>query len=509
MHHVSLIIEFLRGRPRAVFWLVALTQGALWTIVPSLFYSAPPGDVPLVLAIGHEFMLGSYKGPPLAFWFAEIAFRVGGMPGVYALSQACIVTMLWAVFTLGRSVAGTRHAVLAVLLMVGIAAFTVPSPDFGPAVLAAPLWALALLHYWRAVGLGQRGAWFLLALDLGLLLLANYIGVILLMLLIVFTLVSPRGRHELVHPEPWIGLALFLLVVFPHAVWLYDARHFVLAEFALAAPIAGRFTPAVWLFLALVATHFGLVLLAVLASGLRRQRNERAPEIDRPPVETFARLYVYFFALTPAALAILLTFAGERQWLPRAPLEQLAPLVLLSGLALILAAGDRVRVYRERFVSSAWLGLLVAPPLMVVVSLAVMPWLFAADLGVAQPARAEGRFFADSYMRRTGKPLTFVSGDERIAPLIALTAPNRPHVFFAWAPRRSPWASVDDVAKAGAVLVWPAENSNAPPADLKTQFPTMVPELPRAFSRTVQGRLPLIRLGWSVLRPQQGQQSSQ
>jgi hypothetical protein len=30
----------------------------------------------------------------------------------------------------------------------------------------------------------------------------------------------------------------------------------------------------------------------------------------------------------------------------------------------------------------------------------------------------------------------------------------------------------------------------------------MVPELPRSFARTVQGRLPLIRLGWSVLRPQ-------
>mgnify|MGYP003694770013 CR=1 FL=1 len=49
-------------------------------------------------------------------------------------------------------IVGIRHAVLAVLLMVGIAAFTVPSPDFGPAILAAPLWALALLYYWRAIG---------------------------------------------------------------------------------------------------------------------------------------------------------------------------------------------------------------------------------------------------------------------------------------------------------------------------------------------------------------------
>src|SRR5512139_624958 len=175
MHYVSLLIEFLRGRPAVVFWTVALTQAALWTIIPALFYSAPPGEVPLLLAIGHEFVLGSYLGPPLAFWLGEIAFRAAGTFGLYLLAQACIVLAYWAVFTLGRAIVGTRHAVLAVLLMVGIAA-SVPSPDFGPAILAAPLWALALLYYWRALGERRRGYWFLLALLLGLLMLASYTG---------------------------------------------------------------------------------------------------------------------------------------------------------------------------------------------------------------------------------------------------------------------------------------------------------------------------------------------
>ena len=50
MHYVSLIVEFLRGRPAAVFWIAALSQAALWVVVPSLFYSAPPGDVPMMLS---------------------------------------------------------------------------------------------------------------------------------------------------------------------------------------------------------------------------------------------------------------------------------------------------------------------------------------------------------------------------------------------------------------------------------------------------------------------------
>ena len=81
MHYVSLIIEFLRGRPAAVFWTAALAQAVLWTLMPALVYAAPPGGVPLLLAIGHEFVLGSYLGPPLSFWLGELAYRIAGAFG--------------------------------------------------------------------------------------------------------------------------------------------------------------------------------------------------------------------------------------------------------------------------------------------------------------------------------------------------------------------------------------------------------------------------------------------
>src|SRR5499427_11154017 len=131
MRHVSIFIEGLRSQPRVMFWLATLLQAAIWWLVPSLFYAAPPGDVPTVLAVGHEFQLGTDLGPPLAFWLAEIAFFLAGrsVVGVYLLSQVCVVVTYWAVFALGTSIVGAQHAALAVLLMVGVAAFTVPTPD--------------------------------------------------------------------------------------------------------------------------------------------------------------------------------------------------------------------------------------------------------------------------------------------------------------------------------------------------------------------------------------------
>src|SRR5262249_29656206 len=151
MLHVSIFVELLRSRPSLAVWLAALAQALLWLLIPSLFYAGPPGDLPNVLAVGHEFQLGTYLGPPLAFCLAEIAFDLTGhsLIGVYLLSQACVVVTYWAVFALARSIIGAQHAALAVLLMVGVAAFTVPTQDFGPVMLTMPLWAVILLHYWR------------------------------------------------------------------------------------------------------------------------------------------------------------------------------------------------------------------------------------------------------------------------------------------------------------------------------------------------------------------------
>ena len=56
-----------------------------------------------------------------------------GMFGVYLLSQVCIVVTYWAVLAFGRVIVGEIHAVMAVLLMAGVAVFSVPTPEFGPA----------------------------------------------------------------------------------------------------------------------------------------------------------------------------------------------------------------------------------------------------------------------------------------------------------------------------------------------------------------------------------------
>jgi 4-amino-4-deoxy-L-arabinose transferase-like glycosyltransferase len=503
MLRVSLIVEALRAQPALMVAVAALAQGALWTLVPALFYAAPPGDVPLVLAVGHEWLAGSPYGPPLAYWLAEIAFDLAGrsIVGVYLLSQMCVVATYWTVFAFGRRIVGPAHAAMAILLMTGIGAFTAPTIAFGPSVLAMPLSALALLFAYRAIADNKRRDWLALGAALGCLLLTTAAGLILFALLAAFFAASPRGRTRLATVAPWAAFVIVVLINIPQIVWLQRAGINPLSALtALPGMIAAEMRPTAWfsLVLWLALSHAGLVVLLLVAGRVFAGRHAGAPAFERQPVERFARIFVYVFALAPSVIATLLAaLVGSAT-----PVGGTTPLVVLSGLAIVVAAGDTIRLYRQRSGALVWLGLLLVPPAMIVAATVILPWT-ATDLEVGKPAAAMGDFFTDSFRRRTGRPLAIVIGDVRSAGLVAFTSPDRPSLSIDGAPERAPWIPDDAVRRNGAVVIWTATDvAGTPPAHLKARFPGMVAEVPpRSFSRPVQGRLPLLRIGWAVIRP--------
>jgi hypothetical protein len=511
MFFVPIYIEAIRARPLLIFWAAALAQAAIWIAVPMVFYAAPPGDLAELLAIGHELRFDAGVGPPLAYWLAEIAFRLAGLFGVYVLAQLCVIATYWCVFALGRATLGASHAVIAVLLMAGIALFTVPSPDFGPPILTMALWAAVLLHCWRVAGQGQKRSWYWLGAAAALLLMTSTAALFLLGALVAFIAMSAPGRKALEAREPWIvGIALAVFL-FLHVIWLQGlAPQGDGLERGAAAlrPLLARLREAesaglnmsIWLRLlaALVLAHAGLAILLVLAVGWPRISVSPAPPITRSQASPYAARFIKIFALAPALLAtVAAVLLGQRL-----PIGGAAPLVILSGLAVVLAAGDSIALYHQRVLGFAWSGLLVVPALFVPLLIVVLPWALGTDLKIAEPANAMGEFFADSFQRRTGQKLAIVTGDPRAAALIALTAPSRPSVFSDADPARTPWVTADDIRERGAVVVWlAADTSPTPPPNIKVYFPDLVAEVPRTFTRPVQGRLPLLRIGWGVIRP--------
>jgi hypothetical protein len=500
MLNTSLIVELLRSQPRLAFWVATLAQAALWWLVPSLFYSSPPGELPLVLAIGHEFRLGSSFGPPLAFWAAEVAFDIVGAPGVYLLAQACIIFAYYGVFTLARAIVGTHHATFAILLMAGIFAFTAPTPNFGPAVLAIPFTVFAILNLWRAVGERRPVGWFLLALQLGLLLLTTYAGLALTLAIVIFLAVTRRGRRALRSADPWLASIIIVVVLFPHLIWLDLAGDGLPHNFGLPTRTNGSYPSELLAFIeVLIFTHAGLLVLVGLGRKWHFRSDEKVPVFMRSFTDPFGRRFVYFFAVAPALIAALFGgLSGARQ-----TSGTLAPYLVLSGLAVVVLAGNAIPWHRPRLLAIAWSLILAVPPLGAAAAIIVLPWLGVSGMDVARPAATMGRFFAENFERRTGTPLAIVAGEPGTAAFVALGAPTRPSLYLDATPDRTPWVTAEDVRRKGAVVVWPNDDTRAQvPADIATRFPGLVADVPRAFEFMVQGRLPLWRVGWGVVRPQ-------
>ena len=500
MRFTSLIIELIRARPRLVVWLVVLFQAALWLIVPLLLYRSPPGDLATALAYGREYQVGTDLGPPLAFWLADIAFRVAGnhMFGVYLLAQLCSIAMFWTLYLLARAVVGGQQAVLAILLTLTVAAFSSPGAEFGPLVLARPLWALLLLHSWQLIGQGRRNAWFAWSIEAGLLLLTTSAAIGLLMLVAGFALATVRGRRTLMSFDPLFALLVIIVLALPYLVWLIRADTLALPQWPAIADLSGRALHWAALLGGLLFALSGIVLLVVLNSGRFGRNTEEAPIIYRPPVDPLARDFVYFFAIGPALAGSLIAGLFNLEGVTGGA----GIALLMSGLAAIVATGDLVHLRRQRILRSVWAAAIIAPALAAIATTLFLPWTGSGEVATSLPAAEIARFFGDSFERRTNHPLRAVTGDAQLATLISLDV-GRPHLFLDAAPERTPWLSLSKFNETGGVVVWRASDTvGTPPADIAQRFPGLVPEVPRAFERMVTGRQPLLRIGWAIVRPQ-------
>jgi len=499
MRFTSLIIELIRARPRLVVWLVVLLQAALWLILPLLLYRSPPGDLATLLAYGREYRVGTDFGAPLPFWLADIAFRAAGsnMFGVYLLAQLCSIVTLWALYLLARAVVGGQQAVLAVLLTMTVTAFSSPSVEFGPLMLARPLWALLLLHSWQLMGQRRHNAWFAWSIEAGLLLLTTSAAIGLLLLIIVFALATARGRRTLMSFDALFAVLVVGVLALPYLVWLIRADTLALPQWPAIADLSGRAQHWAILLGGLVLAAAGILLLVVLNSGRSGRRREEAPIIYRPPVDQLARDFVYFFAIAPPLMGSLISGLFD---LDRV-VGGAGIALLMSGLAVIVAAGDLIQLRRQRMLRSAWAATIIAPALAVLATTLFVPWIGGAEVATSLPATAIAHFFGDSFERRTNRPLPAVAGDAQLATLIALGA-GRPHLFLDAAPQRTPWLNFARFNEIGGVVVWRASDTiGTPPADIAQRFPGLVPEVPRAFERLVNGRQPLLRIGWAIVRP--------
>jgi hypothetical protein len=492
MVKIAAAIERNPGRAFAAFLALHAT---VWSALPGLFFPNLPLDLIEALVYGREWQLGYDKLPPLPWWMVEAAHRLFGPDlGYYALSQLTIVATFALIWAMARPLTGAVGALVAVLIVDGLHYFQFTAPKFNHDVAQLPFWALAGVAYWAALRQGRIVHWVLFGAALGLAAWAKYFVVILALPLALFVLIDRDARRALLTPGPWIAIAVALLVVAPHVVWLVqnDFLPFRYAD-ARAVPFRRALDYLVKPPLFLLSQLAYLLPSLLIATALLRRQAGGAVG-PAPSADDFDRRIVTLLAFGPALTLTLLSLAAGRGLVALWGY----PLWLFLGLWIVLQAPAPGRVALAR-VAAVWAVVFSVFAAAFAVHYRVQPLFYDRYIAVLFPGDRLGWEMSRRYRAMTGKPLDYVVGSMWDGGNVSRYAPERPRVLIDGDPRRAPWIDLGDLRARGAAVVWTVGDPRALPprfraiaADAEIQEPFDLP------NRLGKGS---VRVGWAVLRP--------
>ncbi|MEQ1651533.1 MAG: glycosyltransferase family 39 protein [Hyphomicrobium sp.] len=445
-----------------LYFLIALclTQIAAWTLVPAYTYSALPLDVAENYAWGPHWFIGSYKHPALPSWLLELSRLLTGTTGwpAYLLSQLSIALTFFFVFVLGRREIGAERAIIATLLLPWIYYFGWHTPTFNHDIVQLPLWAGLSLATWRAVET-HRTVWWLAVGAIGALVLYGKLSSgLVLLAAAVWIVFDGRGRQALAARGPWLGLALFLILITPIYFWLFGSEA---SPLNYAIERGGRQSKSQVEFAVIqLAIAAGVTLPVLLLGALERIWPSRAtPAIHHPVVPRF-KAFLLVMTCVPLASTIFVTAVAGTG----VKLMWGVPMLTLTGLLAVVWLPDRWMQFSTGRLAALSCAFVVALALIHGAVTARDPnssrRLKRASWPQAEiSARMHGIFAA-----KTGKPLQIIAGrmDNWVPSLIAVSRGDVRDIYTAADRTLSPWVTPERQTKHGVLAVWEEPECGVP-----------------------------------------------
>jgi len=308
-----------------------------------------------VLAFQH-LRLGYGSQPPLYFWLQWPLFSLFGVNLLVLSVQKNLLLFgtYLGVFCAARPLVGVHGAITAAASLVLLPPIGWEAQlDQTHSVLATCMAALAL---WCYVGLLKHGGvlrYALFGLLIGLGLQSKYNFAVFALALMAGSLVVPEHRRAVWNRKAWIALAVLMLSLAPHGLWLVD--HLELATRATRAKMLGdaaghagnvargvsRLAGAIFLFATPLWIVYGWI-------GWRHREGARL-RLDQP----HARFFLWFFVAPFACIAALVLAGALASMKPRWLQPVLFPLPL-AFLAIFPALARRAVCRSVLWVAAAF-----------------------------------------------------------------------------------------------------------------------------------------------------------
>jgi hypothetical protein len=300
-------------------------------------------------------------------------------------------------------------------------------------------------------------------------------------------------------PGPWIAVAIALVVMAPHLVWLMqndflpftyaDARAVQFKGFMDYLVKPSRF----------VLTQLGVLLPSLLIAAPYLRRDVRAPETAAQSelgmsANAFDHRIVTLLTFGPAAVTVLLSLETGRD----AVALWGYPLWLFLGLWIVLNARplERVTLWRIGFL---WGVVFISTAVAFVIDYGISQRFRLHYTAVVYPGKQLGAEMSRRYRELTGQPLAYVIGTMWLSGNIAHYAPEQPRVLIDGNPARAPWIDLDDLRARGAVVVWVAGDPDVLPPMFRAVAGDA--EIQPLLTLPLHLRVGVAQVGWALLRP--------
>jgi len=490
---VAALAAWIERRPAAAFAAFAALHAAVWTALPTLLYQNLPLDLIEALTYGREWQLGYDKLPPLPWWAVEIVHRLFGSDvAYYALSEIVIIVTFALVFAAARPLVGAVGALVAVLIIDGLHYFNYTAPKFNHDVMQLPFWALAGLAFRAGLRHGRIRDWLLIGFALGMALWAKYFVVVLAAPLALFLLFDREARRALATPGPWLAVAVALVVMAPHLVWLVrnDFLPFAYAS-ARAVQSHGPLDHVVHPLVFLASQAVALIPALAIAAPLRWPRAETAAA----KVDAFDRRIVTLLAFGPAATLIALSAVTGRGLVAMWGY----PLWLFLGLWIVIMAGAEIDRRRLARIVAVWAVVLVGLGVAFTMDYTALPKIDHRYRAAFFPGDRLAAQIAERFRAATGAPLRYVVANMWVGGNVAHYAGGGPQVLIDGNPRRAPWIDLADLKARGAAVVWVVGDRTRVPEEYRAVAPGAQVGAP--FTLPARNDIGEVEVGWAILPP--------
>lgn len=467
-----------RGRLTAVFSLDAPSLQPLvllilglnllfWVGLPSLFLSGPDADNMEELIWGNVFQWGYYKHPPLPSWVHYALMSVFGrhMWITFFAAQLSVALGLYFVWRLACEFTSQRNALLAVLLTMPIAYFTTRGVMSNHNTLQ--LWSVAgaIWMLYRAWRYQQLRDWILLGMFTGFATLTKYSIAVWYLIFILHLVQSGSLRDARTWKGMLAGTILLVLMVLPHAMWVYHMKYvlhdpanpldYATGSVDLSATSRGVNLLDMWYVLTTTLARLAPMALAMLVIGGLMRRARRMQVIPAKTGSSIAahlrpedRRFVLLFALVPYILTCAVSFITGSRMLA----DWTTTNFLMTGLLTFW-------LYREnsdrRLVKTALITVLVIQ-FLTAAGYSIGRGPLASILGKTgranYPSHAIAAAVKHEWYSHAHAPLRYITADTWLGGNIAIHSGRQAQVLINGDPHDSPWVDLEQLKACGTLV---------------------------------------------------------